>query len=270
MLLPVDATEAQVEAQREKMGLNDPWVVQYLAYMGGIFQGDFGYSYAYNMEIGELISKRLPNTVILARAGTFMCLLLSVPLGLIAGIKKGSIVDTIAMFFALLGQSLSPVWIAVVMILVFSVKLHWFPSQGIGTFKHLVMPAICLGFGFTSMVTRMLRSGMVDTLQEDYITATRARGISRFQVYTKYALKNALLPVVTVVGTQIGAMLAGSVVIETIFGWPGFGQLLVKGINSRDFQLVQSCLLIAAFIFVMCNLIVDILYTFIDKRVSFN
>jgi ABC-type dipeptide/oligopeptide/nickel transport system permease component len=270
MLLPVDATEAQIEAQREKMGLNDPWAVQYLAYMGGIFRGDLGYSYAYNMEISELLSKRLPNTLVLALAGTIICLLLSVPLGLVAGIKKGSVVDTIAMFFALLGQSLSPVWIAVVMILVFSVKLHWFPSQGIGTFKHLVMPAICLGFGFTSMITRMLRSGMVDTLQEDYITATRARGISRFQVYTKYALKNALLPVVTVIGAQLGAMLAGSVVIETIFGWPGFGQLLVKGINSRDFQLVQSCLLIGSFIFVMCNLVVDILYTFIDKRVVFN
>jgi ABC-type dipeptide/oligopeptide/nickel transport system permease component len=270
ILLPADVTDAQVEAQREKMGLNDPLPVQYFRWIGGVLRADFGYSYTYNMEINELVSRRLPNTAVLALAGTIICLAISVPLGLAAGIKKGSVVDTIAIFFALLGQSLSPVWIAVVMILVFSVNLRWFPSQGIGTFKNLVMPAVCLGFGFTAMITRMLRSGMVDTLQEDYITATRARGISRLQVYTKYALKNAMLPTVTVAGAQLGAMLAGSVVIESIFGWPGLGQLMVNAINARDFQLVQSCLLISAFIFVMVNLVVDILYTLIDKRVEFN
>jgi ABC-type dipeptide/oligopeptide/nickel transport system permease component len=270
ILLPADVTDAQVEAQREKMGLNDPLPVQYFRWIGGVLHADFGYSYTYNMEINELVSRRLPNTAVLALAGTIICLAISVPLGLAAGIKKGSVVDTIAIFFALLGQSLSPVWIAVVMILVFSVNMRWFPSQGIGTFKNLVMPAVCLGFGFTAMITRMLRSGMVDTLQEDYITATRARGISRLQVYTKYALKNAMLPTVTVAGAQLGAMLAGSVVIESIFGWPGLGQLMVNAINARDFQLVQSCLLISAFIFVMVNLTVDILYTLIDKRVEFN
>jgi ABC-type dipeptide/oligopeptide/nickel transport system permease component len=238
--------------------------------MIGILHGDFGYSYSYQMEIGWLIARRLPNTALLAGAGILIALLVSIPLGIIAGIKKGSVIDTIAILFALLGQSLSPVWIGVFMILVFSVILHWLPSQGIGTFRQLIMPAVCLGFGFTSMSTRMLRSGMVDVLQEDYITVTRARGISRFRVYTKYAFKNALLPVVTVIGPQVGTMLAGSVVIETIFGWPGFGQLMIRAINLRDFQLVQSCLLISAFLFVMCNLIVDILYTFIDKRVTFN
>lgn len=269
-MLPATATEEQIEAMHIKMGLDKPIVVQYFTYMAGVLKGDLGYSYHYNMNCSELILNRLPQTARLTLYALIIVLVISIPLGLVAGVKKGSAIDTFSMFFALLGQSLSPVWLGLLMILIFAVYLGWLPSQGYESLKHIIMPSICLAFGFCSLVTRMLRSGMIDVLQEDYITATRARGISKMQVYVKYAFKNALLPIITVLGSQIGTMMAGSMVVEQIFGWPGLGQLTVDAINYRDFQLVQSILLVSAFIFVLCNLICDILYTFVDKRIKFN
>jgi ABC-type dipeptide/oligopeptide/nickel transport system permease component len=222
------------------------------------------------MDCAELIFTRLAMTAEITFIGVILAFIISIPLGVIAGIKKGSSIDTIAMGFALCGQAMSPVWLCLLMILIFSVSLGWLPTQGIGTIKHLIMPSICVGFTFCSLLTRMLRSGMIDVLQEDYITATRARGMGRYPVYMKYALKNAMLPIVTISGAQLGKLLCGSMVIEQIFSWPGLGQLTVTAISNRDFQLVQSILLVVALIMVVCNLVVDILYTFIDKRISFN
>lgn len=270
LCLPDTASEAEVEAQRERMGLDEPYVVQYITYMKGILKGDLGYSYNYKKTVAELIAGRLPYTAKLTVVAMVFSLLISIPLGVVAGVKKGSGIDIFAIFWALLGQSLSPVWLGLLLILVFGVMLRWLPTQGSGGIKYMIMPALCLAFQFSSLATRLMRSGMVDVLQEDYITATRARGISRMKVNTVYAFKNALLPVITVIGAQVGSMLCGSMVIESIFGWPGLGQLTITAIKARDFQLVQSSLLVSAFIFVACNLAVDILYTFIDKRVSFN
>jgi ABC-type dipeptide/oligopeptide/nickel transport system permease component len=156
------------------------------------------------------------------------------------------------------------------LILVFSVWLKWLPPQGYGTFSHLIMPSICVGFAFASLVTRMMRAGMIDVLGQEYITAARARGIGRARIYGRYALKNALLPIITVSGAQLGVLLAGSVVIEQIFSYPGLGQLTVAAIAARDFQLVQSILVVIALLMLVCNLLVDVLYTFVDKRVEFN
>ena len=270
LMLSETATEEEVEVQREKMGLDKPYVEQYITYMKGILQGDLGYSYNYKMPVSTLIMNRLPYTAKLAGCAMLLSILISIPLGVIAGVKKGTGVDIFATFWALLGQSLSPVWLAAIGDWLFGVTLRWLPTQGAEGIKTIIMPAICLAFQFSSLATRMTRSGMVDVLQEDYITATRARGVSKLEINTKYAFKNALLPVVTVVGSQVGSMLAGSMVIESLFGWPGLGQLTITAINARDFQLVQSSLLFSAFIFVLCNLIVDILYTFIDKRVKFS
>ena len=270
LMLSETATEEEVEVQREKMGLDKPYVEQYITYMKGILQGDLGYSYNYKMPVSTLIMNRLPYTAKLAGCAMLLSILISIPLGVIAGVKKGTGVDIFATFWALLGQSLSPVWLGLLKTTLFGVTLRWLPTQGAEGIKTIIMPAICLAFQFSSLATRMTRSGMVDVLQEDYITATRARGVSKLEINTKYAFKNALLPVVTVVGSQVGSMLAGSMVIESLFGWPGLGQLTITAINARDFQLVQSSLLFSAFIFVLCNLIVDILYTFIDKRVKFS
>ncbi len=270
LVLPDTATDQDIEEQRVRMGLDQPYIVQYGTYIKGVLTGDLGYSYHFKMPISKLIAGRLPYTAKLTMVALCFSLLLSIPLGVIAGVKKGSGIDIFAIFWALLGQSLSPVWLGLLLIMLFGVTLHWLPTQGSGGIKYMVMPALCLAFQFSSLATRMMRSGMVDVLQEDYITATRARGISKFKVNTLYAFKNALLPVVTVVGSQIGMMLCGSMVIESIFGWPGMGQLTITAIKARDFQLVQSSLLMSAFIFTVCNLLVDILYTFIDKRVTFN
>jgi len=270
LILGNSATNEEVAELHAKMGLDAPWVVQYFTYMKGVLRGDLGKSWYYQKSNKELIADRLPNTAALTGYGLILIIVIGLPLGLVAGIKKGSAIDIFSMFIALLGQAMSPVWLCLLMILIFGVGLRWLPTQGMGTFAHIIMPSICTAFGFIALVTRMLRSGMIDVLQEDYITATRARGISKFKVYTKYAFKNALLPIVTVMGNNIGVMMAGSMVIESIFNWPGLGQLTVNAINNRDFALVQSILLISAFIFVMCNLIVDILYTFIDRRITFN
>jgi peptide/nickel transport system permease protein len=264
------ATDEEVAHMQVKMGLDKPLYVQYLTYMNGVVQGDLGRSWYFKKSCVELIAKRLPATAELTGYGFLLILIIAIPLGVIAGIKKGSVVDLFSMFLALIGQSMSPVWLCILMILVFGVGLRWFPTQGTGGIKYAVMPAICLAFGFIALVTRMLRSGMVDVLREDYITATRARGIERYKIYTKYALKNALLPTVTALGTNIAAMMAGSMVIESIFGWPGLGQLTVVAINNRDVQLVQAILLFSSFIFVACYLLVDILYSVIDKRIAFN
>jgi ABC-type dipeptide/oligopeptide/nickel transport system permease component len=269
-MLPATATEEQLQYMRASMGLDRSYIAQYVMYIRNILHGDLGYSYRFQMRCSELIFTRLAMTAEVTFSGVCLAFLISIPLGVIAGIKKGSIIDVIAMIFALCGQAMSPVWLCLLMILIFSVGLGWLPTQGIGTIKHLIMPSLCVGFTFCSLVTRMLRAGMIDVLQEDYIIATRARGISRFSVYMKYALKNAMLPIVTVSGVQVGRLLCGSMVVEQIFSWPGLGQLTITAISSRDFQLVQSILLVVALIMGICNLVVDILYTFIDKRISFN
>lgn len=270
LMLGATATEEQVQQMHTKMGLDEPYLTQYFKYISGVLHGDLGYSYYFGMSCKELISGRIPATARLTLAGVIVILIIAVPLGITAGIKKGSAVDTFSMFFSLLGQSLSPVWLGLLLILLFGVRLKVLPTQGMGTLQHIIMPGIVMGFQFCSMTTRLLRSGMAETLEEDYITATRARGIGRIKVYTVYALKNAVLPTITNMGNNIGNMMAGSMVIETIFGWPGLGELTIRAINLRDFYLVQSILLVSAFIFVSINLIVDILYCVIDKRIEFN
>lgn len=270
LMLPDGASEAQVAEMEIAMGLDKPLYYQYFHYLSDIIQGDLGTSIFYKKPCAELIFGRLPATAQLTGAALLFSLVVALPLGLVAGIKKGSTVDFISMFFALLGQSMSQVWLGLLLILIFGVTLGWLPTQGMGGISYLILPAITAGMQLSALVTRMLRSGMIDVLQEDYITAARARGISKMKIYTKYALKNAILPVVTVVGSQIGVMLAGSIVTEQIFGWPGLGSLTVQAIGLRDFPLVQSILLVIAFIFVMVNLLVDILYTFIDPRIKIN
>ena len=270
MLAGEFATDEEVAQMRTKMGLDLPIHVQYFTYMWGVLHGDLGESWYYKAPCRELIARRLPATAQLTGYGFILILTIAIPLGVIAGIKKGSVIDLFSMFLALIGQSMSPVWLCILMILVFGVALRWLPTQGNEGFKYAIMPAISLAFGFISLVSRMLRSGMVDVLREDYITATRARGIGRFQIYTKYAFKNALLPVVTALGTNIAVMMAGSMIIESIFGWPGLGQLTVAAVNNRDFMLVQSILLVSSFIFVVVYLLVDVLYSLIDKRITFN
>ena len=269
LLLPQGATDAEVEALAESMGLKRPLVEQYLTYMRNVVKGDLGLSLSYKKPNLQLIGERLPATVVLTAAAVLVSLSISIPMGVMGGIKKGSFIDFLAMFFALLGQSMSPVWIGLVLILFFAVHLRWLPAMGYGNLKHVLLPAITLGTPMAALVTRMTRSGMIDVLSEDYITATRAKGVSQNAIVFKYALKNVMIPVVTVLGIQIGTFLGGAVVTEQIFQWPGIGGLTIAAINQRDFPLVQALMLVISFMFVMVNLAVDILYTFLDPRLKF-
>lgn len=268
MVLPDGASQEAIKAMEVKLGLDQPTVVQYFRYIGGVLKGDLGTSIIYKLPVKDLIFQRLPATFKLTIITMLVCLLISIPLGIVAGSRQGTIVDFLATMFALLGQSMSTVWMGILVIYIFAVKLKWFPAMGYGTWKTFILPAMTLGYPVAAQVTRMGRSGIIDVLKEDYITATYAKGISRAVVYTKYAFKNALIPIVTIVGMQIGIYLAGAVVVETIFAWPGFGQLIFQAVGTRDYPLVQSCLLVSAALFAIVNMLVDIVNSFIDPRIT--
>lgn len=268
MVLPDGVSEEAIKEMEVKLGLDQPLPVQYFKYMGGVLSGDLGTSIIYKIPVKNLILQRLPATFKLTVVTMIVCLLISIPLGIIAGSRQGTIVDFLATLFALLGQSMSTVWLGILVIYVFAVKLDLFPSMGYGTWQNYILPACTLGYPVAAQVTRMGRSGMIDVLKEDFITATYAKGISKPVVYVKYAFKNALIPIVTIVGMQIGTYLAGAVVVETIFSWPGFGQLIFQAVGNRDYPLVQSCLLVSAALFAIVNMLVDILNSFIDPRIT--
>lgn len=270
MMAGETATVEEVEEYRVRMGLDQPWIVQYFTYIKGLLKGDLGFSWKYNMPVTEILATRIPQTLMLSLFGFGWACIFSIIIGVIAGVKQGTAVDFGAMFFAIIGQAMSTVWLGFLLILVFGVQLGWLPIQGIGGFKHMIMPGLCCGFGYAASQTRLMRSGMVDVIREDYITATRARGISKGVTYMKYAFRNALLPIVTNIGTQFGKLFAGATVVENIFNWPGMGALLVQAINTRDYQLVQSILLVSAIMLVIGNLLADLLYTVVDPRITFN
>lgn len=268
MMLPDTATDEQVAAMEAEMGLDQPIVVQYLRYMAGVLTGDLGTSSAYRTDVGQIIAERFPATLELTLATILVSLLISIPMGIIAGIRQGSVVDFLAMLFALMGQAMSTVWLAVLMIYIFSVKLNVLPALGMGGVEYLILPAVTLGYPLAAQVTRMGRSGMIDVLREDYITATLAKGIPESRVYTKYAFKNALIPIITIVGMQIGVFLGGAIVVETVFSWSGIGQLTNMAVGNRDYQLVQSLLLVIAACGAVVNLLVDLINAAVDPRVT--
>lgn len=268
MVLPDTATEEQVREKEIEMGLDKPIYIQYLKYMSGVLKGDLGTSSSYQTSVADIIADRFPATVLLTICTLCVSLLISIPIGIISGIKQGTTVDFFAMLFALLGQSMSTVWLSVLMIFIFSVKLGWLPPLGMEGIEYIILPAVTLGYPISAQVTRMGRSGMVDVLKEDYITATLAKGIPEWKVYTKYAFKNALIPIVTIVGLQAGTFLGGAVVVETVYSWSGIGQLTNMAVGNRDYALVQSCLLVIAAGFAVVNLVVDLVNAKVDPRVT--
>ncbi len=268
LLLPDGASDEAIKAMEHELGLDQPLYIQYIQYMIGVFQGDLGMSTAYKIPVADIIAERLPYSIKLTMGTVLVGCSLCIPLGIIAGSNRGKPVDFFAMFFALLGNSMSAVWLAVLNVFVFSVWLGWLPSMGAESFSNIILPALTLGYPMAAEITRVGRSGMIDTLSEDYITATYAKGISRRVVNWKYAFKNALIPIITLVGMSIGSYLAGAVVVETVFAWPGIGQLTNQAVGNRDYQLVQSLLLVSAALFTLINLVVDIINSLVDPRVS--
>ena len=268
LLLPDGASDEAIKAMEHQLGLDQPLYVQYFQYMAGVFRVDLGMSTAYKIPVADIIAERLPYSVVLTMGTVLVGCSLCIPLGIIAGSNRGKAVDFFTMFFALLGNSMSAVWLAVLNVFVFSVWLGVLPSMGAESFSNIILPALTLGYPMAAEITRVGRSGMIDTLSEDYITATYAKGISRRVVNWKYAFKNALIPIITLVGMSIGSYLAGAVVVETVFAWPGIGQLTNQAVGNRDYQLVQSLLLVSATLFTLINLVVDIINSLVDPRVS--
>jgi peptide/nickel transport system permease protein len=286
----------EMENLRHEFHLDEPLHVQLWIFLTDALRGDLGYSYVQKRPVVQLIAERLPATIELAAGALFFGLLLAVPIGVLSAVRQNSMLDRFSMAGAFLGISMPAFWLGIILILFFSVRLKWLPVQGridygmglekvtglyvldslltknwaaLGSsLKHLILPSVSLGASVAAIVARVLRSGMVEILRQDYITLARAKGVREFWVVVKHALRNALIPTVTVVGLQVGSLLGGNMIVETVFSWPGLGRLVVKAIFERDFPLVQSAVMVYAITYVAANLIVDVLYTYLNPKVE--
>ena len=269
MLSGTGATEKDLIELRKELGLDKPNVVQYLDYIGKLMIGDFGESIRFKRPALELVLERFVPTLILTLSSLFFSIILAVPIGIISAIFRNSIIDYICMFFALIGQSIPLYWLGIVLIMFFSVYLGWVPVSGYGSMSHLILPTITLGLSPMARIARLTRSSMLEVLGQDYIITANAKGLSNYTVIIVHALKNASLPVVTIIGLMFGTLLGGAVITETIFTWPGVGLLTIQAIKNRDYTLVQASVLLVSVSFVFINLLVDILYTILDPRIKY-
>ncbi|MDW0116219.1 ABC transporter permease [Sporosarcina thermotolerans] len=264
------ASDEKINSIRSELGLDRSVIVQYVDYVGKIVQGDLGISLRTGRPVLEEILVRLPITIELAFWSILITIILGIFIGITAANKQNSFIDLGLMIIALIGVSLPSFWLGLLLIIYFSVGFGWFPVAGWGTFKHVVLPSIALGIGGAAIVARMTRSSMLDVLNQDYIRTAKAKGVKRSIIIYKHALKNALIPVVTVVGLQFGALLGGTVLIESVFAINGVGRLIIDAIRSRDIPLVQGTILFVSVIFVLVNLVVDISYRMLNKKVDLN
>jgi ABC-type dipeptide/oligopeptide/nickel transport system permease component len=267
LLLPPDATADEVEKFRAAMGFDDPFLVQYWRFLKGAVRGNFGESTRHGEPAMALVLERLPATFELAGAGMLIALCVAIPAGIVSAVRRNTLIDYVSTVVALLGQSMPTFWLGIMLILIFSVQLHLLPSSGRGDLQHLVLPAITLGLFTTARMTRLTRSGMLEVLGQDYIRTARAKGVNEPPVVWKHALRNAAVPIVTIAGIELGALLGGSVITETIFAWPGVGRLSVQAIYNRDYPVVQAAVFVLATTFVVVNLLVDVVYTYLDPRI---
>ena len=267
MILGDEASPEAVQLLRQEMGLDDPLLVQYGRYMYNAIQGDMGLSYKSKKPVTEEIWARFPNTIKLTLTAITFAVIISLPLGIFAAVKQNSFFDGFSMLLALFGVSMPAFWFGLLLILFFSLKLGWFPSSGSESLKSIVLPSIALGFLHMASIARTTRSSMLEVIRQDYIRTARSKGLSYGAVIRKHALKNALIPTITVVGLQVGVLLGGAVIVETVFAWPGVGRLMVQSIMGRDIPMVMGCIILFATGFTIVNLIVDLLYGFIDPRI---
>ncbi|RZD69594.1 ABC transporter permease [Streptomyces albidoflavus] len=267
ILLPPDATAEQEQVLRHSLGLDQPLFAQYLDYLRGLIRFDFGDSLVYGQPVGEILADRLPATVELAAAALAVTLVVAIPAGILAAMRRSRGTDHTVMTGVLLGQSAPPFWVGILLILVFAVWLRILPASGYGTLANLILPAVTLAVYSVAVVARLLRSSLIDVLSSDHIRSARAKGFGPFQLVLRHGLRNASLPVVTVIGLEVGNLLGGAILTERVFSWPGVGQLTIEAISNRDFPLVQATVLFFAATFVVVNLLVDLSYSFLDPRV---
>jgi len=269
LLLPLDASpEARAELRRA-YGFDDPLYVQYGRYLWKLAHGDFGVSLRSQEPALGLVLGRMPATLELAGAGLLFALLLGIPAGVLAALKKGTFAELLVMTLALLGQSIPVYFLGLVLIMVFGLKLHWLPISGYGTIRHLILPTITVGTFVTASIARLTRNGVLQELRSDYVRTARAKGLSERVVVYKHALRNAAIPVVTIVGLQLGTLLSGAVITETIFAWPGMGRFVLLAVEQGDFPVVQASVIVFALLLALVNLAVDLAYLWLDPRVRY-
>ena len=273
VMLGPQASVEDVESLREELGLNDSILTQLGGYLKGLMKGDLGVSYYYNEPVSDIIGERFPATFVLSAASMLISLLIGIPIGVISATKQYSKFDYITMILALVGISMPVFWLALMLVLIFSVNLGWLPSVGMGTggfidaIKHLILPAFSLAVISAGVFARFTRSSMLDIIKEDYIKTAHAKGLKQKVVIWKHAFKNALPPIITIVGIQFSSLLSGAILTETIFSWPGMGKLIVDAIEKRDYSLVQGGVIFVAFVYVIINLAVDLSYALLNPKV---
>lgn len=273
LILGESASAEALESKREELGLNDPFFVQYFRYVFNAMQGDFGRSYSTNVPVTKEIMSRFPNTLALTLSAVFLAICIGIPIGVFTAVRQYSLWDSGIMLLTLLGVSMPVFWLGLMLIIQFSLNLNWLPAVGqpswsINGLRALVLPTLSLGVNTAAIITRMTRSSMLDVIRQDYIRTARAKGVAEFYVITRHALRNALIPVLTVIGIQFGHLLGGAILTESVFSWPGVGRLLVEAIRQKDTPRVMGIVIFLAVAFSIVNLIVDILYAYIDPRIK--
>lgn len=268
MLAPLDASDEDIQNIREQYGLDKPFHEQYLFFVRKALRGDLGESYKYRRDALSFVLHRFPATITLAVTSFMLAVLVSFPLGILAA-TRGRLIDYISTFFSLTAISIPSFWLGIMLIVIFAGKFKWLPASGRGSWRHLILPTIALSAYYMGLITRLVRATMLEILKEDYITVARAKGLQERRVLIRHAFKNTLIPVITVLGLNFGSLLAGSVVVETVFAWPGVGWLLVQGINSRDLPLIRAAVLIIGIFFIGINFLVDVLYGYLDPRIGY-
>jgi ABC-type dipeptide/oligopeptide/nickel transport system permease component len=269
ILLPPEATKEDVATLRKEMGLDRPLVVQYGKFLVGMFQGDFGKSFVASRPALELVLDRMPMTLTLAGAGLLLAIIISIPLGVWAAVRRNRLPDHSASIFAVLGQAMPLFWLDIMLIIIFAVKLKLLPASGAGSWRHLILPATGIAVSLVPILMRLTRSRMIEILSQDYIRTARAKGLRERAVLFRHALRNALIPVVTILGFQFGMLLGGAVITETIFAWPGVASLVVESIFNSDFPVVQAAVALFAVMIVAANLITDIAVAWLDPKIRF-
>ncbi|WP_416413982.1 ABC transporter permease [Pantoea sp. App145] len=267
LMMPPGSSQQEIAHFRHSMGFDRPLLWQYGHYLSGVLQGDFGESLRYSQPVLALIGERLPATALLAVSALAWSSLLGLLLGIVSALRPHSFWDLLCRLVAFSGQAVPVFWLGLLMILFFSLHLQWLPSSGYGSFSALIMPAISLGAFYMSAVARLTRASLLDVLQQDYIRTARAKGLSAWRIVVRHGLRNALIPVITVQGMYFASLLGGALVTEIIFAWPGIGRLAIQAIQNRDFPLVQAIVLLAALVFVVINLLIDLLYLVLNPRI---
>ncbi len=270
LMLPEDASEADREALRTALGLNEPFLYQYFHFIGDLIQGNFGTSFRYHQEALPLVLERLPATFELAAASMLIAITIAIPLGIFSAQKRNSFVDLFITGGSVLGKAMPSFWLGIMLILMLAVNYQIFPVSGRGTWAHLILPAITLGTGVAAEMTRLVRSSMLDILNQDYIRTAKSKGVSDTLVVYKHAFRNSLIPVVTITSLQVTHLVSGALITETVFSWPGLGQLLVQAVNGRDMAVVQAAVFVIAILVILINLITDLIYRLLDPRINYS